>query len=89
MILTGDNYANLLNFDESKEVRESLDLLTSNWFTFQILRRTRSAEHNKSSLGDNIFVNFSNMHCTGGKLIEKLTNHLPNSLIIGNLNTNL
>ena len=89
MILTGNNYANLLNFDKSKEVSDFLDLLTTNWFTLQILRSTRSAEHNKSSQVDNIFVTFSNMHCTGGKLIEKLTNHLPNSLIIENLNTNL
>ena len=89
VILTGDLNINLLNFDKNKEVNEFLDILTSNWFTPQILGPTRFVEHNKPSLVDNIFVNFSDMHCTSGNIIEKITDHLPNFLIIASLNTQL
>ena len=67
MILTGDLNINLLDFDRNKEVNEFLDILTSNWFTPQILGPTRFVEHTKHSLVENIFVNFSDMHCTSGK----------------------
>ena len=80
---------NLLNFDKNKEVNEFLDLLTSNWFTPQILGPTRFVEQNKPSLVGNIFVNFSDMQCTSGNIIEKITDHLLNFLIIESLNTQL
>ena len=62
VILTRELNINLLNFDKNKEVNEFLDVLTSNWFTPQILGPTRFVEHNKPSLVDNVFVNFSDMH---------------------------
>ena len=89
MILTGDLNINLLNFDKNKEVNEFLDVLTSNWFTPQILGPTRFVEHNKPSLVDNIFVNFSHMHCPTRNIIEKITDHLPNFLLIKAVNTQL
>ena len=78
-----------MNFDKNKEVNEFLEVLTSNWFTLQILGPTRFVEQNKPSLADNIFVSFRDMHCTSGNIIEKITDHLPNFLIIENLNTQL
>ena len=75
VILTGNLNINLLNFDKNKDVNEFLDVITSNWFTPQILGPTRIVEHNKPSLADNIFVNFSDMHCTSGNIIEKITDH--------------
>ena len=89
MILSGDLNINLLNFDKNKEVSEFLEVLTSNWFTPQIFGPTRFVEQNKSSLVDNIFVNFSDMHCTSGNIIEKITDYLPNFLTMENLNTQL
>ena len=81
MILTGDLNINLLNFDKNKEVNEFLDVLTSNWFTPQILGPTRFVEHNKPSLAENIFVKFSDTHCTSRYITEKITDHLLNFLI--------
>ena len=89
VILIGDSNLNLLSFDKNKEVNEFFDILTSNWFPPQILGPTRFAEHNKHSLVDNIFVKFSDMHCTSGNIIEKITEHLPNFLLIESLNTQL
>ena len=85
--LAGDLNVNLLNIDKSKEVNEFLDVLTSNWFTPQILGATRFVEQNKSCFGDNIFVTFSDMHCTSESIIEKISDQLPTFLIIENLNT--
>ena len=70
-------------------MNEFLEVLTSNWFTLQILGPTRFAEQNEPSFVDNIFVNFSDMHCTSGNIIEKITEHLPIFLLIENLNTQL
>ena len=89
MILTRDLNINLLNFDKNKEVNEFLDLFTSNWFTLQTLGATRFVEQNKPSLVDNIFISFNDMHRTSGSIIEKITDHLPNVLIMENFNTQL
>ena len=66
MILRGDFNINLLKLDQNKEVNEFLDVLTSDLFTPQILGRARFVKHNKPSLVDNIFVDFSDMQCTSG-----------------------
>ena len=57
--------------------------------TLKFFGKTRFVEYNKLFPVDNTFVNFNDTHCTSEKLIEKLTDHLPNFLIIENLNTNL
>ena len=80
---------NLMNFDKNKKVTEFLDVLTSNWLAPPILGPTRFVEHNKSFLIDNIFAKFSDTHCTSGNIIEKITDHLPNFLLIEGLNTQL
>ena len=72
-ILTWDLKINLLSFDKNKEVNEFLDVLKSNWSTPEIVGPTRFAEHNKPSLVDIIFVNFSDMHYTSGNITEKIT----------------
>ena len=89
VILAGDLNMNLLNFDKNKKVNEFLEVLSSNWLTPRIFGPTRFVEHNKSSLVDNIFANFSDMHCTSGNITEKVTDHLPNFSLIEGLNTQL
>ena len=43
----------------------------------------------KPSLIDNIFINFTDLHCYGGNLLEKISDHLPNFLIAENLIVNI
>ena len=43
---------------------------------------TRISEYEKSSLIDNFFINFSEMHCTNGNSTEKISDHLPCFLVI-------
>ena len=82
VILTGDFNLNLLKFDTNTEVNDFLDLLTKKWFTPHILGPTRITSQGKTSLVDKIFLNFNDMHCYCGNLIEKITDYLPNFLII-------
>ena len=86
VILTGDFNLNLLKFDKSKEVNEFLNLLTARWFTPYILGPTRLTDFQKPSLIDNIFLNFNDMHCNSGNLLNKISDHLPNFIIVENLN---
>ena len=85
VIICGDFNYNLLAFDKNKETNDFLNLMISNWFTPQILGPTRITEHQKESLIDNIFINFSDLHCLSGNLFEKISDHLPNFMIIENL----
>ena len=56
--------------------------MTLNWLSPQILGPSRVAAHEKPSLIDNIFINFHNLNCTSGNLLERISEHLPNFLII-------
>ena len=85
-ILTGDFNLNLLKFEKNKEITEFLDFLTAKWFTPQILGPTRITENEQASLIDNFFTDFNEMQCTSGNFLEKISDHLPNFLIIENLN---
>ena len=85
VIICGDFNYNLLAFDKNKETNDFLNLMISNSFTPQILGLTRITGHQKESLIDNIFINFSDLHCSSGNLFEKISDHLPNFMIIENL----
>ena len=89
IILTGDVNLNLLKFDKNKEITEFLDFLTTKWFTPQILGPTRITENEQVSLIDNFFINFNDWHCTSGNFFEKISDHLPNFLIIEKLSYHL
>ena len=55
-------------------------------FTPQILGPTRITENEQASLIDNFFSDF---HCTSGNFFEKISDHLPNFLIIEKLSYHL
>ena len=88
-VIFGDFNLNLLKFDTNTEVNNFLDLLTRKWFTPHILGPTRITSQNKPTLIDNIFLNFNDMHCYSGNLIEKITDYLHNFLIIEKLTVKL
>ena len=76
----------MLKFEKNKEITEFLDFLTAKWFTPQILGPTRITENEQASLIDNFFTDFNEMQSTSGNFLEKISDHLPNFLIIENLN---
>ena len=88
-ILISEFNINLLNFDSNNELHSFLDLLTNKWFIPQILNPTRVSEQTKPSLIDNIFMNFTDLHCYSGNLLEKISDHLSNFLIAEKLILNI
>ena len=78
-----------MKFEKNKEVEESIQFSTAQWFTSQILRPTRMQQHEQSSLIDNVFINFEDLICTSGDFTESATDQLPNFLIIENINFKL
>ena len=51
-----------------------------------MLGPTRLTDFQKPSLIDNIFLNFNDMHCNSGNLLNKISDHLSNFIIVENLN---
>ena len=47
------------------------------------------SDQQKPSLVENIFFNFNDVHCKSGNLLEKITDHLPNFLIIEKLSVRI
>ena len=57
----------------------------SNFFQPCITEPTRIAGRNKLSLIDNIFINTCTKSLNAGNIIDKISDHLPNFLIIQNV----
>ena len=49
-----------------------------------ILESTRIVDKNRPALIDNIFINFTNNDITSGNLISKISDHMPNFILISN-----
>ena len=80
IILTGDFNLNWLKFDKNKEI--TCWFSPAKWFTPQILGPTRITENEQASLIDNFFIDFNDLHCTSGNVFKKISDHLPDFLII-------
>ena len=62
--------------------------MTSNFFEPHIVKPTRITDHS-ATLIDNIFFNSIDFPTISGNLIHDLTDHLPNFLIVNQLDNNL
>ena len=60
--------------------------MTISWLSPQILGPSRITGPEKPSLIDNIFINFHDLQCSSGNLIERISEHLPNFLITEQIN---
>ena len=54
-----------------------------------ITKPTRKVKYNRPSLVDNIFVNIYDKEIHSGNIIDKITDHLPNFVIIKNMRNKL
>ena len=85
VVLCGDFNINLLNFQKNEATRKFLSVLHENLFLPHIVQPTRFVNKQKPSLIDNIFTNFIIDTPISGNLISKISDHLPNFLIIRNI----
>ena len=59
--------------------------MSSNPFQPHILGTARILDYNKPSINDNIFTNFIDKNCNSGNLYNKVSDYLPNFIIIDDI----
>ena len=86
-MLVGDFNYDLLTHEKNEIISSFLNMTLQNNFQPCITAPTRIVEGNKPSLVDNIFSN-SIENVISGNLFEKISDHMPNFVIIENVKYN-
>ena len=82
----GDFNYDLLTYSKDKYVTDFLDLCYENVLQPCILEPTRIIYGNRTpSLVDNIFTNVTSKNIVSGNLFSKITDHMPNFVIVQNI----
>ena len=81
----GDFNYNLLNHDKDPHIQEFIETMYSNSLQPTINKPTRVVNRQRPSLLDNIFTNAIDKDITAGNLTDKITDHMPNFIIMKNL----
>ena len=87
IFIMGDFNINLLNCESHPEYNDFLLMLNSFFLLPHILQPTRITERS-ATLIDNIFANTYAMNAISGNLVSKISDHLPQFLIVDNLKVN-
>ena len=85
MIFAGDFNYNLLKYSQDKYVKEFVDTMASFNIQPSINKPTRIVKNQRPSLIDNFFTNAIGKDITTGNLVSKITDHMPNFIIMKNL----
>ena len=81
-IITGDFNYDILKFEFNKTIANFLNLMYSNFLQPTILEPTRIVSNNRPSLIDNIFINTYDKPIHSGNFINKISDHMPNFVIV-------
>ena len=84
VIITGDFNINLLNHKHDINAINLLETMYFNMFHPHILLPTRIVDNARPSLLDNIFTNTLDPDIISGNLLGKITDHLPNFIVLNN-----
>ena len=82
IFITGDFNYNLLNYKKNEKVSNFLHMMYDHFLQPNITYPTRIVKNAKSSLIDNIFSNSINREEICGNIIDKISDHMPNFLIL-------
>ena len=85
VFIMGDFNINLLNYDTHTATNDFANSLFSNNFLPCINQPTRISAHS-STLIDNIFTNLINATIVSGNILTQISDHLPQFLILQNVN---
>ena len=85
LIIAGDFNYNLLKHETKKDVNDFINFMSSNLMQAHILGPSRVRADCKPSLVDNIFLNDLDIECTSGNLYGKISDHMPNFIIMENI----
>ena len=82
IFITGDFNYNLLNYKKNEEVSNFLHCMYTHLLQPNIIYPTRIVGNARPSLIDNIYSNCINREVISGNLIDKISDHMPNFLIL-------
>ena len=82
VMLAGDFNNNLMKHEKNKYISKFLNFMTSNLFTPHIIGPTRFVAGQRPSLDDNIFVNLMDKNFISGNIYNKISDHMPNFIIV-------
>ena len=85
VVITGDFNYDILKYEHNNIINDFINLMYSHFLHPCILEPTRIVSHNRPSLLDNIFINIHNKIIHSGNLLDKISDHMPNFLIIENI----
>ena len=85
MILLGDFNYDILKYTKDKYIQEFVDTLFTHHLQPCILEPTRIVARQNPSLIDNIFTNIIDKDIVSGNIIQKVSDHMPNFIIIKNM----
>ena len=83
VVLLGDFNADLLKYDQNSNISDFLDLMYSSLLLLHIFSPTRTTS-SSATLIDNIFTNNYNSSFVSGNLVNTLSDHHAQFLIMGN-----
>ena len=86
ILISGDFNYNLLNSNKCHLTNEFIETMYSNYFQPCIIEPTRIVPGQKPSLIDNIFVNTIGKTIVSGNIYNKISDHMPNFVIINEQN---
>ena len=86
IIFCGDFNYHILKYEYNNFSARFLNLMYSNFLQPCITEPTQIVPGNRPSLVDNTFINNIDKNLHSGNLLDKLTDHLPNFVIIENMN---
>ena len=84
-MLSGDFNYNLLHYEKSTRISDFTNLIFSQCFTPTIVYPTRVVDNAQPSILDNIFINNIDLDMFSGNITDKISDHMPNFLVIKNL----
>ena len=87
IFIMGDFNINLLTCENHPESNDFILMLNSFFLLPYILQPTRITERS-ATLIDNIFANTYSMNAISGNLVSKISDHLPQLLIVDNIKVN-
>ena len=85
LLFLGDFNYNLLKYSEDNHVSTFVDNMAAFNLQATINKPTRIVRNQKPSLIDNFFTNALDKNIVTGNLVSKITDHMPNFLIMKNI----
>ena len=85
IMAVGDFNYNLFNQDKDNQTRQFIETMFTSGLQPTINKPTRVVRGQKPSLIDNIFTNAIDKDITSGNLTHKITDHMPNFIVMKNV----